>query len=83
MTDIKITFKCCVKGEELQFRTLEDVKDSSYYMELQAHLSEFDKRIKLAAIRQLITNEIGEDNGKNIEIQCSSSERRREPFNTE
>jgi hypothetical protein len=76
MTGAKVTFICCIDGEKFKFESLEDIRDTSHYEKLQSNINDFDKKIKLAAVRQLLINEVGEEKSKNIEIQCVLKERR-------
>jgi hypothetical protein len=83
MTDKKVTFMCCIDGEKIEFQTLQDIKETSQYEKLQKYIYEFDQKIKLAAVRQLLINELGEEKSRNIEIQCVLKEKRRESSNME
>jgi hypothetical protein len=79
MTGAKVTFICSIDGEKFEFELLKDIRETLHYEKIQSHLSDFDKKIKLAAVRQLLINEVGEEKSKNIDIQCVLKEKRREP----
>ncbi|WP_108671831.1 hypothetical protein [Peribacillus acanthi] len=75
---VKTTFSFNTESGTISFSNIKEL-EQTHYLQLQEKLLKLEQKLKLAAVSHLLQKEIGEERMKEIEINYTSVEKRREP----
>ncbi len=75
---MKTTFSFNTESGTISFSNIKEL-EQTHYLQLQEKLLKLEQKLKLAAVSHLLQKEIGEERMKEIEINYTSVEKRREP----